>query len=71
MLPRCPVHQIFSLPVFISELFALFCVPPPPVPHLCPSATQQQHQGPNPKGSPNPGDYPASSPPLGAALFCI
>ncbi len=45
-------------------------VPPPPS-HLCPSATKHQRQGPNPRGSPNPGDYPASSPPLGAALFCI
>lgn len=39
-------------------------VPPHPPSHLCPSATKHQQQGPNPPGSPNPGDYPASFPPL-------
>lgn len=48
-----------------------------PVPFLCLlflrpiCAVEHQRQDPNPRGSPDPGDYPASFPPLGTALFCV
>lgn len=58
-----------SLNLSLSAVCPVF-IPPLPS-HLRPTAAKQQHQVPNPKGSPNPGDYPASSPPLCAALFCI
>lgn len=76
----CTLLHIFPPP--LSLTLSCFCshplhhlpfTPSPDPTHLCPSANEHQRQGPNPRGSPKPGDYPASSPLLpsaGAALFC-
>lgn len=55
-----------------------FAAGPLPVPSLCllvlrPICAAEQHQrrGSNPRGSPNPGDYPASLPPLLGVQHCF
>lgn len=61
-----PPPLSLTLSCFCSHpLHHLPFTPSPDPTHLCPSANEHQRQGPNPRGSPNPGDYPASSPPLG------
>lgn len=73
------MHAVSHFPPPLSLTLSCFCsrpfhpLPSSPSPdrtHLCPSANEHQQQDPNPRESPNPGDYPASSPPLGTALFC-
>lgn len=56
---------MLSCRVSLCVLFVLFCTLSPS--HLCPSGTK--HQALIPKGLPNPGDYPASSPPFSATFF--
>lgn len=59
----------FSPPASISVLFVLFlCLLHPPICVPVPLNTINKALI---LGSPNPGDYPASSPPLGATMFCI